>query len=185
MIAPRLQRELADPFRKRINRAPSPVVAVAVPWLSIALGSLSPTWPVFASSAMMPPLGFLMLLAWRQIRPGLLPVWAGLPLGVVDDLYSGQPFGCAVLLWSVAMLVIEAIESRFPWRSFLHEWFVASAILVPYLLLTALLANLSGGGTPIGSLVPQILVTLLVYPLIGRLVAWLDRARLVQVKKLG
>lgn len=184
MIAPRLQRELTDPFRKRINHAPSPVVAVAVPWVSIAFASLSPTWPLFASSPVMPPLGFLMLLAWRQIRPGLLPVWAGLPLGLIDDLYSGQPLGSAILLWSVAMLVLEAVEARFPWRSFLHEWFVASAMLIPYLLLTALLAKLSGGGTPFAAMLPQALATLLIYPLVGRLVAWLDRARLVQIKKL-
>ena len=71
---------------KRINRAPSPFIARSVPWLSIMLASLLPAWLLIASAPVMPPIAFLMLLAWRQLRPGLLPVWAGLPLGLFDDL---------------------------------------------------------------------------------------------------
>ena len=36
-----------------------------------------------------------------------------------DDLFSGQPMGSAMLLWSVAMIALEAIEQRFPWRGYL------------------------------------------------------------------
>jgi len=64
----------ADQFRKRINRAPSPIIARGLPWLSIMLASLVPGWLVVASAPVMPPLGFLVLVAWRQLRPGLLPV---------------------------------------------------------------------------------------------------------------
>ena len=127
MIAPRLQRQLTDPFRKTINRAPSPFLARAVPWLSVMLASLAPTMPLIASAPVLPPLGFMFLLSWRQLRPGLLPVWAGLPLGLFDDLYSGQPFGSAMLTWSLAMIVLDVIEARFPWRSFLFDWAEAAA----------------------------------------------------------
>ena len=67
--------------KQRINRAPSPVLAISLPWLLVMLGSLSPTWPVIASAPLLPPFGFLLLVAWQQLRPGLFPVWAGLPLG--------------------------------------------------------------------------------------------------------
>ncbi len=103
MTSLRWPRGGSDQFRKRINRAPSPFIARGLPWLSIMLASLVPGWLVIASAPVMPPLGFLVLVAWRQLRPGLLPVWAGLPLGLFDDLYSGQPLGSAVLLWSLAI----------------------------------------------------------------------------------
>ena len=72
---------LHEQTRSRINRAPSPVLAVATPWLLVMLGSLSPALPVIASAPVVPPLGFLVLMAWAQLPPGLLPVWAGVPLG--------------------------------------------------------------------------------------------------------
>lgn len=183
MIQSRLQRQLSDPFRKKINRAPSPLLAILVPWLTIMLGSLSPTWPLIASAPVMPPLGFLILLGWRQLRPGLLPVWAGLPLGLFDDLYSGQPLGSAVLLWSIALIVLEVIELRFPWRNFFIDWLVAAGLILAYLP-TAM--GLALNATPsVLVLVPQALLSVFGYPLVGRLVALFDRLRLVGFRSLG
>lgn len=184
MIAPLLQRQLTDPFRKTINREPLPVVAIGVPWLAVMLGSLSPTWPVIASAPVLPPLGFLFMLAWRQQRPGLLPVWAGLPLGLFDDLYSGQPFGSAVLLWSLAMLALDAVEVRFPWRNFVINWLEAAGLIVAYLLLGLALANAGGGSTPLRVILPQIAISVLVYPLCGRLMALFDRFRLIPFRAI-
>lgn len=183
MIQSRLQRQISDPFRKRLNRAPSPLIAILVPWATVMLGSLSPTWPVIASAPLLPPLGFLVLLVWRQLRPGLLPVWAGLPLGLFDDLYSGQPLGSAVLLWSIALVVLEVIELRFPWRNFLIDWLVAAALIVVYLP-TAMGLALGAAPAPL-VLAPQILISIFAYPLIGRLVALFDRLRLVRFRSLG
>ncbi len=170
--------------RSRLNRAPSPAVAYLAPWLSIALASVAPGWPLIASIPAMPPLGFLMLLGWRQLHPGMLPIWAGLPLGLFDDLVSGQPAGSGVLLWSAAMLGLEAIELRWPWRNFLVEWAVAAVIIAAYLLTGGLIAN--GVHQPGWLIVipPQMLVSVLAYPAVGRLVAWLDRARLTPIRKL-
>lgn len=183
MIQPRLPRQISDPFRARLNRAPSPLIAIVLPWASVMLGSLSPTWPLIASAPLLPPLGFLILIAWRQLRPGLLPVWAGLPLGLFDDLYSGQPLGSAVLLWSIALIVLEVIELRFPWRNFLIDWLVATGLILAYLPTAMGLAL----GTPPSPMVlaPQILVTVFAYPLIGRLVALFDKLRLVPFRSIG
>ena len=105
-----------------INRAPSPVLALATPWFSVMLASLLPSMPMITSAPVLPPLGLMLLLAWSQVRPGLLPIWAGLPLGAFDDLYSGQPFGSAILLWSLVMILLFFIEHRIPWRNFLLDW---------------------------------------------------------------
>ncbi len=175
----------ADQFRKRINRAPSPIIARGVPWLSIMLASLVPGWLVVASAPVMPPLGFLVLVAWRQLRPGLLPVWAGLPLGLFDDLYSGQPFGSAVLLWSLTMIVLEVVEARFPWRNIIVEWLVAAALILAYILLCLAIANAAGASSPIQVIVPQTIVAILAYPLIARMVGGLDRIRLIPFLDIG
>ena len=165
-------------FAKRINQAHSPVLARSIPWLSVLLGSLLPQWLAIASAPLLPPLGYLILLSWRQLRPGLLPVWAGLPLGLFDDLFSGQPFGSAILLWSVTLLLMEIVELRFPWRSFVIDWVSASGIIVLYLVACLGLANAGGGHATVIFIMPQLILSILVYPLTGRLVGWLDQIRL-------
>ena len=184
MKARRLPRLREAARSGRINRAPSPVIALALPWLTIMLASMAPTLPVIASSPLLPPLGFMLLLAWSQVRPGLLPVWAGFPLGLWDDLYSGQPFGSGILLWSLTMIASDIVEARFPWRNFATEWLVASLFLVFYLLATLAIANLAGGATSIGAILPQLALTLLFYPGAGRLAAVFDRVRLIPFRML-
>ena len=174
-----------DRFRKRINRAPSPLLARSVPWATVMLASLLPAWIVIASAPILPPFGFLVLVAWRQLRPGLLPVWAGLPLGLFDDLYSGQPLGNAVFLWSAAVIGLDVIEARLPWRNFATEWLVAAALIVAYIVLSLAISNFSGGAAPVQVIVPQIILSVLLYPVIGRVVAAFDRFRLVPFREIG
>ncbi|GGB97710.1 hypothetical protein GCM10011494_15220 [Novosphingobium endophyticum] len=164
--------------RSRINRVPSPLVAHSLPWLTIMLASVLPGWIVIASAPVLPPLGFLMFVSWRQLRPGLLPIWAGLPLGIVDDLYSGQPFGSAVLLWSLAAIVLEVVEARLPWRNFLTEWLVAIGLIVAYIVFSLVLANVAGASSSLHVIVPQMVISILSFPLVGLIVAKVDRIRL-------
>ena len=179
-----LPRQLRDVTRKKINRAPSPGLAMVVPWVLVMLGSLSPTWPIIASAPVLPPFGFLFLIAWQQLRPGLFPVWAGLPLGMFDDLFSGQPFGSAVLLWSLAMIAIAMIENQFPWRGFAQDWLAAAAIITAGLILALVLANAGGGGTALAVIAPQLIVSILIYPLTGRVAGLADRFRLLPIREL-
>lgn len=164
--------------RPRINRKPSSTLALTFPWLTIMLGSIVPGWFLVASAPVLPPLGFLMFVAWRQLRPGLLPVWAGLPLGIVDDLFSGQPFGTAVLLWSIGAIALDVIEARLPWRNFLTEWLVAIGLIIAYIVLCLGISNIAGAAAPLRIVGPQILISVISYPLVGRLVALADRIRL-------
>ncbi len=167
--------------RQRINHAPSRILARGFPWLTIMLGSVVPGWFLIASAPVMPPLGFLIHLGWRQLRPGLLPIWAGLPLGLFDDLFSGQPFGCAVLLWSVTAIVLEIVELRLPWRNFVTEWLMAMGLIVAYIFLCLAFANIAGASSPIRVIVPQVVISVLSYPLVGRVVAMFDRIRLAPI----
>ena len=171
-----------DGIERRINRAPSRTIGNLVPWLSIVLASAVGFAPVIASAPVVPPLAFMLLLAWRTLRPGLLPVWAGLPLGAIDDLYSGQPFGSAVLIWSLAMLAMEAVDQRFLWRGFIADWLAASVLLSGGLLLGAIVAGIAAGQVAPWIALPQLALSIVLFPLLTQAVALLDRLRLVRVK---
>ena len=124
-------------------------------------------------------MGFLLFISWRQLHPGLLPIWAGLPLGFIDDLYSGQPIGSAVLLWSAAAIALDFVETRLPWRNSQTDWLLAAFVIAAYILISLLFANVAGGSTPVQVVLPQIALSMLCYPLVDRLVAWFDRLRLI------
>jgi rod shape-determining protein MreD len=158
-------RSRSDPYGSRINRRESLVLAYGLPWA-------------------IPPLGFLLMLAWRLLRPGLLPAWAGLPLGLFDDLYSGQPMGSGVLLFSVALIIIELIEIRFPWRTFWLDWLTATGLIVPYLVIAAVLSGTDLTLVQLRVIAPQVLLSLVLFPMIARIVAMLDRFRLMRVRRI-
>lgn len=173
-----------DTYGSRIGRVHSPIRAYSVPSLSILIASLVPILFMASAVPLIPPLGFLMLLGWRLVRPGLLPIWAGFPLGLFDDLFSGQPFGSAILLWSITMITIELIENQLPRRNFAQDWLIFGVIILSYIYVAAIF---SGGeiATPVMlATAPQALLSVLVFPIIARMVARLDRLRLKRVRKV-
>ncbi len=178
-------RARSDPYGSRINRAPSPLRARSVPYLSIMLGSFLPSLLLADVMPLVPPLGFLMLLGWRIMRPGLLPVWIGAPLGAFDDLVSGQPFGSGVLMWSLAMIGLELLEARFPWRGFWQDWFTAAFAILLYLFGAMALSGGTFTQPLVIAAVPQLLTALLIYPFLARIVAALDRFRLTRTRRLA
>lgn len=176
----------ADPLvPRRINRAPSPLLAVGIPWASIALASLAPFSPIVASAPVMPPLAFMTLLGWRMLRPSLLPVWAGLPLGLWDDLFSGQPFGSAIVLWSAAMLLMEAIDGRFLWRGFAQDWLAASGLIAGTTIFGAVFAGLAARAVPPAMMLTPMALGIVLFPVVNAVVARLDRVRLLPVRRIG
>jgi rod shape-determining protein MreD len=165
-------------YETRFDREQSTFKMLAIPVASIVTASMVTTLPIFTSQPLLPPFGVMMMLAWRLMRPGLLPVWAGLPFGLVDDLFSGQPFGSAGFLWSLAMLAIELIDSRAIWRDHLQDWLIASVIIATVLFAGFEIASLAHAGLDMVILLPQIILSILLYPLCVRLCARLDSWRL-------
>jgi rod shape-determining protein MreD len=181
-LNPRARR---DAFGSKINRDHSPMLAFGLPWASILLASLTPLLPVIAPAPVLPPFAYLLLLAWRLMRPGLLPSWAGLPLGAFDDLYSGQPFGSGILLFSLTMIGLELLDARFPWRSFWQDWIIAIGLIAAYLVLALVLSGARPDRAELVALAPQFLLSILVFPVIARIVSLLDRLRLLRIRRLG
>ena len=178
-------RSRRDEYGSRINKDHSRFLVYAVPWGSILLFSFVPMLPIATALPLVPPFGFVMLLAWRMLRPGLLPVWAGFPLGLFDDLFSGQPFGSAIVMWSLAMIALEIVETRFPWRDFLLDWVTASGLLIAYIALSALFSGAPITGPMLAALMPQVVISILLYPLLSRLAARMDRFRLMRIRTIS
>lgn len=164
--------------RSRIGRTPSRTQRQAVPIVSTMIGSMTPLLPIIATAPVMPPWGLLVLLAWRMLHRNLWPVWMGIPLGVFDDIFSGQPLGSAMMLWTLALLGLDVLDRRMIWRDFWQEWGIAGALVVAMLLLQLLISYATGGATNPLLLLPQMLLSILAFPLIARICAMLDDWRL-------
>lgn len=178
-------RSRSDPFGSKIDRDHSRLLANGLPVATILLGSLAPLLPLIASGPILPPLGYMIFLAWRIVRPGLLPLWIGIPLGAFDDLFSGQPFGSAIMLWSATMLVLEMLEARFPWRGFFQEWASTGALIAAYLAISALIAGTGLGIMVLLLILPQAILSILLFPVVARIVASFDRLRLLRIRDIS
>ena len=162
----------ANPFEPKLT----PGRARMIPWLTVVGGSACTALPLIATVPILPPLGLVMLLAWRLLARFALRPWAAAPLGLFDDLVSGQPLGSAVLIWSVIFLAIDLIESRLVFRDFWQDWLIASGAIAFCLTVGRWIA------LPLGAhvdpvLLAQIVVTVMLFPLAVRMVAWIDRKR--------
>jgi len=175
----------SDRYGTRINRVQSPLRANGVPYVSVMLGSLVPFVLLAGVLPIVPPLGFLMLIGWRIMRPGLFPLWVGVPLGAFDDLVSGQPFGSAILLWSIAMIAYEAVEARFPWRGFWQDWFSAGLAVLVYICAAMIVSGAPLTASLAIAVAPQIALSIMLYPIIAQIIASLDRFRLVRTRRIG
>lgn len=142
--------------------------------LSVALGSLVTILPFVATFPLLPPFGLLLLLGWRLHRADSLKVWAPVPLGLLDDLVSGQPLGSAMLLWTLCFIAVDVLDTRLVWRDFWQDWLIATGaagfcLIAGRLIASPLTAHVDT------ALLFQLLVCAALFPLVSRLCARLDR----------
>jgi rod shape-determining protein MreD len=164
--------------RSRIGREPSPVQLQAVPIATTMFGSLLPLLPMVATAPVLPPLGFLFLLAWRMLHRNLWPVWMALPLGFFDDLLSGNPLGSSMMLWTIAFLLLEILDRRMMWRDFRQEWAIAAVLIIGFICAQLGIAHILGGATPLTVMIPQMILSILTFPLVARVCVAIDQWRL-------
>lgn len=164
--------------RTRIGREPSTLKTDGTPILMTVVGSMTVLLPIVASAPIMPPIGLMMLVCWRLLHRNIWPAWVGLPLGLWDDMLSGQPLGSAMLVWTLIMLGLDLADRRMVWRDFWQDWILASAIFLFAAILGLLIANFAGGNTRMIVIIPQFLMTVALYPLVARLCGLVDVWRL-------
>lgn len=167
-------------YVSRLGRHPSRWRLAGTPVVTVILGSALTMLPVIAQSPIMPPFGLLILLSWRLLRPELWRAWIGLPLGLFDDMMSGQPIGSAMFLWTVMLMAIDAIEYRLIWRSYRQDWLIATAAIIFCIAGGVFFARITGGGhVKLLLVAPQTLWTILLFPFIVRQCARIDRWRVM------
>ena len=170
---------MSSRYDRSIGRDRHVIHVRGTPIVTVLLGSLAPAvLPIVAQSPMLPPFGLMMLVAWRLLRADIWPLWIGLPLGLFDDLMSGQPIGSAVLLWTLVLLALEMESRRHFWRDYWHDWFTASLAFIFALFGGWLFVRMAGGGSPLAQTVPQMIYSIGLFPLVVRFCAALDRWRL-------
>lgn len=164
----------------RLGRHPSRLRLSGTPIITVLLGSMVTALPVIAQSPVMPPFGLLLLLSWRLLRPEMWRAWIALPLGLFDDMASGQPIGSAMFLWTVTLIAIDAIEPKLIWRDYRQDWLIGALAIIFCTAGGVFFARVTGGGdVRLLLVVPQMGWTILLFPFIVRQCARIDHWRVM------
>ena len=159
-----------DVAMKHVRRRYVPVVS------TLAAASLV-ILPIIVSTPIVPDLGFMVLVAWRLLRPELWTAQAALPFGFFNDLIAGHPIGQSMALWTMTFLILDVIDSRAIYRDYWMDWLIASVLILFNAAGGWLVARAMGSQAEFGILWPQIGLSVLAYPVVARLVGALDRWR--------
>lgn len=165
------------PVAAAIAKSATPGRSIWIPAASIMAGSCVTIMPHVFTAPLMPSFGLLTLLAWRLLRPELFRIWAPVPLGLFDDLLSGQPLGSAMLLWTLCFLVLDMLDRRMLWRDFRQDWIIGTAMIAGVIAGGALIAWPGSSSPPVIPLGIQLAVSAVLFPLVTRIVARLDSWR--------
>lgn len=150
----------------------------AVPVLTTLAASLLDLLPIVANAPLIPDFAFLVLIAWRLLRPEMWLAHVALPLGLFNDLVAGHPIGQSMALWTITFLIFDLIDSRVGWRDYWMDWLFASAAIAFNSFGGWYIARAMGSATPYMVMMPQLVLSIIAYPLVARIVLGLDRWRL-------
>nr|WP_295374877.1 rod shape-determining protein MreD [uncultured Sphingosinicella sp.] len=151
-----------------------------VPIGSVIAACLLNLAPIVVSTPVVPDFAFMVLLAWRLLRPEMWSATTAIPLGLFNDLLVGHPIGQSVALWTTAFLLMDVIDSRVVWRDYWMDWLFASFFILAYTYGDWVIGRWMGSSADFGVLWPLIGASVLVYPVIARIVLVLDRWRLTR-----
>lgn len=163
--------------KRRIGEGPR-LFATYIPAASVVLASLASALPIISTSGWYPEFGFLMLIAWRLLRSDVWPSWWASPLGLVNDLLTGDPIGLSVAFWTAAMLMLEIVDRRTPFRDYWTEWALAAILITGAESAEWWVAGLAGAPFPYAAVMPPLLLSIFAFPIAAWVVARIDRWRL-------
>jgi len=136
--------------------------------------------PLVASSPWVPNLGFVLLITWRLLRPEIWAAQTALGLGLAADLVSGAPLGQSMVLWTAAFLAFDYADSLLGVRDYWLDWILAAAAILFHSAGVWYIAVLMGSPAAFSIMLPQLVLSILAYPIAARLVLALDRWRLMR-----
>lgn len=150
-----------------------------VPVASTLCASLLALWPAVAVGApLVPEIALLVVIAWRLLRPEIWPAYMALGLGLFNDLATGHPLGQSMAVWTALFLLCDYVDSRLGFRDYWMDWLIAAAAIALHTAAAWYIAAAMGSPTDFAVMLPQLGVSILVYPLVALIVLGLDRWRL-------
>ena len=162
---------------RRIGHEP-PAYARFVPALTVMAASLLSALPIVAMNGWVPDFGFLFLIGWRLLRADPFPAWWAAPMGLVNDLFTGFPIGFSVAAWSATILALDIADRRTMWRDYWVEWVLASVLIVANEVFQWRVAAWAGAEVPAVHMVPPLLISILLFPVVAWLISRVDAWRL-------
>jgi rod shape-determining protein MreD len=151
-----------------------------IPILSVVAASMINILPIVVTAPVVPDFAFMVLIAWRLLRPEMWSATTALWLGLLNDLVAGHPVGQSVALWAGTFLIMDAVDSRVVWRDYWMDWLFAAIFILGYHYADWLISRWMGSQAEFGILWPQIGASVLLYPVVARIVLVLDRWRLTR-----
>jgi rod shape-determining protein MreD len=152
--------------------------AVYVPAFSVMLASLFTALPIVSTNGWYPDCGFMVLIAWRLLRSDVWPAWWAAPLGLFNDLTTGNPIGLSIAVWTAAMLALDIADRRTQWRGYWLEWAIAALLLLGNEAAEWRVAQVMGASLPFATVLPPLVISILAFPVLAFIVSRIDRWRL-------
>lgn len=118
---------------------------------------------------------------WSVYRPDGFGYGAAFMIGILEDLLVGTPLGSTALALLICQWVVLNQKKFFKNRPFLEVWLAFAVIAVGTGILRWLCAGLIGTGrfSPFGDTAGSVVLTIVIYPVIGWLLAW-TQMKLIQ-----
>jgi rod shape-determining protein MreD len=83
-------------------------------------------------------------------------------------------------LFTLAFLIFDLIETRVLFRDYWMDWLFASLMILGYTFGDWYIGRLLGSRMDFGVLLPQLIASILAYPVVARFILALDRWRLTR-----
>ena len=163
--------------KRKIGQGPI-AGATFIPAGSVVIAILLSGLPLITETGWFPDFGFLVLIAWRLLRSDVWPSWWAAPLGLANDLISGQPLGLSMSIWTLSMLALDLLDRRTIWRDYWIEWALAALLILLFESAQWQVASWMGAHVPFTFMVPPILISIAAFPVAAWIVARLDHWRL-------
>ena len=152
--------------------------AMYVPAVTVLATSLLNALPIVSTAGWFPDFAFLALIAWRLLRSDVWPAWWAAPLGLFNDLATGNPIGLSISVWTAAMLALDLTDRRTQWRGYWLEWVLAALLLLGNEAAEWRVAQIMGASLPFISILPPLVISVLAFPVAAFMVSRIDRWRL-------
>lgn len=165
---------MADHAQVSVGRMLLALVPTLVAMLAVVIVNL----PVTITGGLMPApmLALIPVYFWSLVRPDLMPPVAALGIGLLEDLLSGGPPG----LWAAGFLAAYAFTDRqrdslAGLSGFGAVMGFAAAMFIGGGVAYALASLVMWRFAPLGSLLLECAVTVVLYPPIATAIGWLHR----------